>query len=162
VITWHDFRNGNADIYAQRYSSLGVALDTNFRINTDAGTADQFDPAVSTDQAGNFVVTWQDHRNGNFDIYARWLETSCSAKPGDANASGTYSLGDAIAIVNRIFNKAGCTPLPDCWISGLLCRGDWNGSGDVTLADVIQAVNYIFNKPGMWSPVPVDICCQSL
>ena len=84
----------------------------------------------------------------------------CAAKPGDANASGTYTLGDAIAIVNYIFSKPGCVPLPTCWLSGLLCRGDWNGSGTVTLADAIRAVNYVFNKPGgPWNALPVGLCC---
>ena len=84
----------------------------------------------------------------------------CNWRAGDANASGTYTLADAIAIVNYIFNKPGCTPMPLCWLSGMLCRGDWNGSGTVTLADAIRAVNYIFNKPGgPWDAVPIGECC---
>ena len=84
----------------------------------------------------------------------------CAAKPGDANASNTYTLGDIIATVNYIFSKPGCTPVPLCWLSGLLCRGDWNGSGTVTLGDAIQGVNYIFTKPGgPWFPVPSGLCC---
>jgi len=89
--------------------------------------------------------------------------TSCTAKPGDANSSGTYTLGDAIAIVNYVFSKPGCLPLPTCWLSGLLCRGDWDGSGTVTLEDAIRAVNYIFNKPGgPWNALPVGVCCLPL
>jgi len=86
--------------------------------------------------------------------------TNCLSKPGDANASGTYTLADAITIFNYVFNKPGCAPLPLCWLSGLLCRGDWNGSGTVTLEDAIRAVNYIFNKPGgPWNALPVGVCC---
>jgi len=86
--------------------------------------------------------------------------SACLVRPGDANASGSYTLGDVIAIVNYIFNKPGCSPQPLCWISSLLCRGDWNGSGTVSLSDVIQAVNYIFNKPnGPWNALPVGVCC---
>ncbi len=87
----------------------------------------------------------------------------CLAIPGDADASGTLSLTDAIAAVNYIFNRAGCTPLPLCWLSGLACRGDWNGDSQVTLTDVIRAVNHIFNKPGgPWTPLPVGACCLPL
>ncbi len=86
--------------------------------------------------------------------------TSCLAKPGDANASGNYTLGDVISIVNYVFNKPGCSPQPLCWLSNLLCRGDWNASGNVTLSDVIQAVNFVFNKPGgPWNAQPVGVCC---
>jgi hypothetical protein len=95
----------------------------------------------------------------NFQVYT----TEISALAGDANASGNYTLGDIIAIVNYIFNKPGCVPTPTCWLSGLLCRGDWNGDGNVSLSDVIQGVNYIFNKPnGPWNAIPVGACCKSI
>jgi hypothetical protein len=97
----------------------------------------------------------------NLASAAKCSTSSCTAKPGDANASNSYSLGDVIQTVNYIFNKPGCTPQPICWLSGLLCRGDWNASNTVTLGDVIQAVNFIFNKPGgPWGAKCVGVCCQ--
>jgi hypothetical protein len=86
--------------------------------------------------------------------------TSCLAKPGDANASGSYTLSDVIATVNYIFNKPGCTTRPYCWLTDMLCRGDWDGSTTVSLSDVIRAVNFIFNKPGgPWNALPSGVCC---
>jgi hypothetical protein len=88
---------------------------------------------------------------------------ACMAKSGDATADDTHTLGDLIAAVNYIFSRPGCSPLPLCWLSGLLCRGDWNGNGTITLGDVIWGVNYIFNRPGgPWVPVPSGICCLPL
>jgi hypothetical protein len=96
---------------------------------------------------------------------------ACSAIPGDANFSNTLTLGDAISIVNYIFNKPGFPPCASnsaiCWLSDLLCRGDVNASQTATLGDVIQLVNRIFNKPcapnppGCWDPVPSpnSPCC---
>ncbi|OGC76013.1 MAG: hypothetical protein A2Z27_05480 [candidate division Zixibacteria bacterium RBG_16_50_21] len=84
----------------------------------------------------------------------------CIGRPGDANESNTYSLADAIAILNYVFSKTGCNPLPLCWVSGYVCRGDWNGSGTITLGDVVQCVNFIFDKPGgPWYPVAYGLCC---
>jgi hypothetical protein len=71
VVTWADERNGNSDIYAQRYDSLGSAIDTNFKVNDDVVSADQESPNVAMDNAGNFVIVWGDYRNGNGDIYAQ-------------------------------------------------------------------------------------------
>jgi hypothetical protein len=71
VITWTDERNGNRDIYAQRYSNDGTALGTNFRVNDDQGHGGQQSPSVSADGSGNFVITWMDERNGDSDIYAQ-------------------------------------------------------------------------------------------
>jgi len=77
VITWDDLRNGNPDIYAQRFNSSGTPQDTNFKVNDDAGTADQYDPAIAMDSSGNFVITWDDFRNGYYsDIYAQRYNSS--------------------------------------------------------------------------------------
>lgn len=95
------------------------------------------------------------------------IKVLCSGlqMPGDANASGNYSLADIIAMVNYIFNKSGYPACGSndalCWLSGLLCRGDWNGNGTVTLGDVIGGVNYLFSKPGgPWNPVNSGSCCK--
>lgn len=92
------------------------------------------------------------------------LCTNCLAIPGDANGSGSLTLGDIIATVNYIFAKPGFPACSFnnqyCWLSELLCRGDWNASQTVTLGDVIQGVDYLFNKPGgPWNPAPSGLCC---
>ncbi len=71
IITWEDKRNGNRDIYAQRYSNLGEPLGSNFKVNDDESTFDQRTPCISSDRKGNFIVTWQDYRYGYTNIFAQ-------------------------------------------------------------------------------------------
>ena len=71
VVVWEDIRNSNSDIYGQRYSNFGLALGDNFQVNDDIGTSSQSSPTIGVDSDGNFVVVWQDNRNGNLDIYAQ-------------------------------------------------------------------------------------------
>ena len=112
--------------------------------------------STDTDNSINWVEC-----NGNLGRRNLCAASACVAKPGDANASNTITLADAIAIVNYIFSKPGCNPVPLCWLSGLLCRGDVNGNLTVTLGDAIYLVNYIFNIPGgPWTPLPSGTCCQ--
>jgi len=47
------------DVFGQRYAASGDPLGPEFRVNTDTA-GQQFDPAVATDVAGNFVVAWGD------------------------------------------------------------------------------------------------------
>src|SRR3989304_3542553 len=88
VVVWRDERNGNSDIFAQHFDSLGIALGSNFRVNTDTGTAPQGAPTVALDASGNFVICWRDDRNGNSDIYIQRYDASGIAldtnfKPND-------------------------------------------------------------------------------
>jgi hypothetical protein len=76
VITWYDTRNGDYDIYAQRYDYSGVPLGLNFKVNDDLDTLGQFTPVVAMDNSGNFVISWQDYRNGNYDVYAQRYDSS--------------------------------------------------------------------------------------
>jgi hypothetical protein len=76
VICWQDYRDGNYDIYAQMYQFNGSPLGSNFKVNDDAGTTHQYSPSVAMDNSGNFVITWQDLRDGNYDILAQRYDFS--------------------------------------------------------------------------------------
>lgn len=69
VVTWHDFRSGYPDTYAQRYNSSGTPSGPNFRVNDDVGIKSPGSPTVAVDHAGNFVIAWEDRRSGYYDIY---------------------------------------------------------------------------------------------
>jgi len=75
VVVWYDNRNGNDDIYAQRFDADAAPLADNIRIDDDQGVARQAFPAVATDGNGRFFVAWVDWRNGSYpgnpDIYVR-------------------------------------------------------------------------------------------
>jgi len=71
IAAWEDRRNGNTDIYAQRFASDGSAIASNFVVNDDQSNASQSNPVIAADQAGNFVIAWNDLRDGNFEIFAQ-------------------------------------------------------------------------------------------
>jgi hypothetical protein len=79
VVAWNDPRDGNQDIYAQRYYSSGNAQGINFLVNDDEGSSTQHRPAVAAMQGGDFVVSWYDYRNGHYDIYAQLHDGSGTA-----------------------------------------------------------------------------------
>jgi len=80
VITWQSGSISN--IYAQIYSSSGIPLGSNFKIN-DVNSDKSVFPSIAMNQSGNFVITWQDHRDGNYDInpniYAQKYDSSGTA-----------------------------------------------------------------------------------
>ena len=87
VIVWLDGRNGNSDIYYQRYNVSGVAQGVNTKANDDAGTSAQYYPSIAMDGSGNFVIVWEDYRDGNSDIYYQRYDTSGAAQGVNTKAN---------------------------------------------------------------------------
>lgn len=71
IIVWHDYRNGDEDIFAQRISESGNLLwDLNSEpIIVNSGT--QWFPKIVKDNEGGAYIVWEDRRSGDFDIYAQ-------------------------------------------------------------------------------------------
>ncbi len=80
VVAWLDWRNGEVEIYAQRYSKNGCPLGNNFRVMDDLKSNLVSEPSVATDADGNFIITWEDNRNGDFNIYAQCFDCDGKAK----------------------------------------------------------------------------------
>ncbi len=72
LVTWTDNRNGNPDIYAQRFDAEGNPLGGNFRVNNDQGDNIQQSPVVATDDK-NYYFAWGDNRDSGsgFDIFCK-------------------------------------------------------------------------------------------
>jgi len=71
MIVWSDDRDGDYDVYCQRYTKSGIPLGDNLKVNDDSDTTDQKNPVISVSESGNFIVVWEDRRNGSSDIYAQ-------------------------------------------------------------------------------------------
>ncbi len=77
IITWQDFRSGtNLDIYAQRINSSGaVQWAPNGEVISTAINNQQA-PSIIADVVGGAIITWEDTRGGNQDIYAQRINAS--------------------------------------------------------------------------------------
>ena len=64
-LVWDDARLGNADIYfSRRNPTTGAWSTPNDKVNNDAGTRVQVNPAISTDSSSNAYAVWEDSRDG--------------------------------------------------------------------------------------------------
>ena len=75
VVVWGSQKNSNYNIFAQRFNSTGQPLNTNFLVN-DNTSGNQKNPSCAKGLNGNFIIVWQDSRNGNYDIYAQKYNSS--------------------------------------------------------------------------------------
>jgi hypothetical protein len=77
IVVWEDYRNGNADIYAQRLSSNGAAQWTQNGAVVIAESGNQLAGQAVTDNADGVIVVWEDHRAApGLDIYAQRIGSS--------------------------------------------------------------------------------------
>ena len=96
IIAWQDFRDYGTnyyDIYARRFDSTGSPLAADFRVDQAAGAVDALFPAVATDASNNFIITWEDRRNGDADIYVRCYDSN--ANPLNVNIRVDVDWGTA-------------------------------------------------------------------
>jgi hypothetical protein len=124
VVTWMDDRDGNFNIYAQRYDGNGIPIGNNFRVDDDIGTSSQGYPAVAIDPLGNFVIVWEDDRNQNTDIY------------GQIYNSYGQSIGSNFRIVDDITDEDQYSPSVYMTDDGrfIAVWSDWRGGiGDPDL-----------------------------
>lgn len=72
IVTWEDYRNGMADIYAQHINSSGVVQWSVDGAAICTASDVQYDPQIVSDGAGGVIITWYDKRSvGSFDIFAQ-------------------------------------------------------------------------------------------
>ncbi len=94
IIVWEDRRNGDSDVYAQRYDSDAQPEGGNYRVNSEAGSFGQKEPSVTTDGQTIFFV-WQDNRLGDYDIFGKvveWSWTDVEEEPDMENSPEDFVL----------------------------------------------------------------------
>jgi hypothetical protein len=84
AVVWPDARNGNYDIYLQRYDRIGETQGPNIRLNDDSASTMQQEPAVAVSARGDFVVVWCDERHGHYDVYFQRYDST--GTPEDSNS----------------------------------------------------------------------------
>jgi flagellar hook capping protein FlgD len=83
IVTWHDNRSGNYDIYAQHVLASG-AVDSAWPVDGRAlctAAGHQEYPRIVADGAGGAIVTWEDNRSGAEDFYAQHVLASGAVDP---------------------------------------------------------------------------------
>lgn len=79
ITSWDDTRNSTTssnDIYAQRIDKSGIIKWALNGIVVSSNIATQKSSAIIASDNGSAIITWEDNRNGNYDIYAQKIDSS--------------------------------------------------------------------------------------
>ncbi|WP_445630825.1 beta strand repeat-containing protein [Nostoc sp. DSM 114167] len=96
VISWQSSGQDGSSygVYAQRYSSAGLAIGGEFKVNTHTESS-QYNPTIAMDANGDFVISWQSYyQDGSYlGIYAQRYNSAGSAI-GNEFQVNTYTQGN--------------------------------------------------------------------
>ncbi len=100
LVSWADKREGNYDIYAQRFDREGNPQGGNFRVDDDQSEADQLWPTTACGRDG-FCICWRDRREGLAQVFAQGYDSiggpeGCNFKPG-GDIGGAHQLSPSLA-----------------------------------------------------------------
>jgi hypothetical protein len=112
-VVWHDYRNGNPDIYFNYSTDQGAtwqATDTRLDMGDAPGASTSWFPKISSN-GSNVYVVWQDDRNGEDDIYfnystdggATWQATDIRLDTGDPPGESHSSPASISSDGNNIY-----------------------------------------------------------
>jgi len=111
VVSWYEFRDGDADAWFQRFDSAGGRIGVNERLNTDITMGWQGDPSSAMAPDGRSLFCWEDRRDiGNSDLFCQRFSAfgsrlgdnfrvSDSAADGDQSMSGAWIAPDGVALL---------------------------------------------------------------
>ncbi len=71
VICWVDHRGNFVNVYAQCFREDGSPAGSNFKVTENLDTNGKFDPEISINENGNFVIVWEQDTGQESDIFAR-------------------------------------------------------------------------------------------
>jgi len=93
VITWHSYEQDGSyyGIFAQRFSKQGIALGSEFQVNTYT-YGEQILPAIAMDDKGNFVIAWESWGVAESQIFVQRYNKRGKAI-GPEFQVDTYTLG---------------------------------------------------------------------
>jgi hypothetical protein len=149
IIAWQDARWGTTldeNIYAQHVSVQGDVLWTANGIPVSDALGNQEDPQIASDGVGGAIIVWEDHRNGNMDIYAQRVSGNGTA----------YWDSNGVAICVAENDQDGPRVISDGSGGAVITWTDTRGSAQDIYAQRIDA-----DGDTLWAADGVPICTHS-
>lgn len=106
LVAWNDPREGRDDVWARLYSFPdGSALTPEFRVHEDISQTGHYLAGVAIDDEGRFIITWNDRREGDWNIYARRFNSDFTPmgpefKVNDDELPGVEQKGGDVAMTS--------------------------------------------------------------
>jgi hypothetical protein len=168
IIAWNELGTGIPDpnIYAQRVNASGTAQWAINGVGVCLATGGQGFPELTSDGNGGAVITWQDSRTNNTDIYAQRIDSSGSSlwtNDGVAVSTATFVQTYPLIINDGIngmiiawpdFRSDLSAQRRDIYAQRVNANGTLGGTTDVNENDYNLAKTFVLeqNYPNPFNP----------
>jgi len=133
IITWEGTISIGYDIYMQMFDSSGHKIGLNRKVNEDTLYDNlQYNPSISSDSIGNFIIVWDDSRLTNGTWYSIWAQ----AYSPDGSLNGANFLVDITNLGMNDYSPKVCKKRNGSYIVG------WSFSPDVVSLREPQCQRY--------------------
>ena len=147
IVTWHDYRGADADIYAQRLDSGGLVQWAVNGLAVCTFPDNQTVPQIVSDGAGGAIIAWDDFRNGaDYSLYAQRISPSGSL----------MWVPNGSVVASEVQDQYGARMLPDGEGGVVIAWEDWRYVSQDIFA---QRLNQ-FGNP-LWQINGVEVCLAS-
>ena len=144
AITWQDYRTGAWDIYIQRADRHGAVQWTVDGVAVCTASGNQEYPVMVADGVGGAIVSWQDNRGADYDIFAQKIDAS-----GD-----TLWTADGVAICTASYDQAEPQLISDGAGGAIITWHDYRGGSHADVyAQRIDAGGSV-----LWTTDGIAIC----
>lgn len=146
IISWVTWTGTTYDIYAQRIDANGAIKWTTTGVAICTETNTQLYEEIASDGSGGAIITWEDWRSGNKDIYAQRVDS-------DGSVAWT---ANGIAVCNVALDQTQPQIISDGSGGAVMCWQDYrNGNSDI-YAQGIDA-----NGNAQWGDNGLAICTDT-
>ena len=83
IVVWENYSGLSTTIEMSIVDSVGNVVLSPTTANSGGGSFSRFDPAVAVDPSGDFLIAWDDRRNGQADIFVRLFNGAGTAYGAD-------------------------------------------------------------------------------
>ena len=91
VVSWLDTSSSQRNIYAVKFDSNCVQLDSIINVSSNSNSPAVCQPDIAIDSYGTFVVVWQDNREGSMDVYYQVYYSDGSANGSNSRVHSERS-----------------------------------------------------------------------
>jgi len=147
IVAWYDSRSGSFDIYAQRVNAAGAVQWPTNGVAICTAAFDQFNPVVTSDEAGGAIVAWYDQRLGSsapFRVYAQRVDA----------AGAPLWTSNGVALCTAANNEVAIAVVPDGAHGAIAAWQDYRSGTNYDLfAQRVNATGTL-----LWNAAGVALC----